>query len=455
MDYLGTEAMKQAYADSMIELGNAKRAEEVLRKQFQDPLFEGYALHPEAEPSKEKLNSAFTEIAVDLKGLDLEVTYAANRYAALLDNIVGRFQAVDDILKREEDRIRDMNAINGQFSEFASVKSLTLSDFTGNCSHGETSSILYCQTGDVKAASFTVDKVVGNGYSGNKYVLDKDGKPVQNSVNTSDSSAVTDGHTTSSFEYSRLTATGSTEGLPQDVNKDDEEARCTLYLSSDGPVSMMNIKTGCNEVLEEVFYSQDKGLTYKRALYREIEMNNPDKKYSDPCYAYGSGIICFPASNYFKIQLSSKGVTDEKIGTADKVYDNVHRHVIKIEGISGLTAAFASSSIQTAELVPDDNVTSIAIFANEYIPLAYKAEEQYIQYFLTVNGVTYEVVPINSNKSGTKVIRFSKYANSESYVEHIKESIKKASLKIIMKAGSNTTPVLSNIKVCYGKVDVS
>ena len=85
----------------------------------------------------------------------------------------------------------------------------------------------------------------------------------------------------------------------------------------------------------------------------------------------------------------------------------------------------------------------------------YFTEGTYIQYILTVNGKDYEVVPINSNAAGTKVIRFSNYTVNDSYVEHLKETIKSASLKVIIHAAQDgSTPYINNLKVCLGKATV-
>lgn len=107
--------------------------------------------------------------------------------------------------------------------------------------------------------------------------------------------------------------------------------------------------------------------------------------------------------------------------------------------------------MQTQELVGDP-VESIAIFASEYIPSFFPDNEEYIKYTLSVNGIDYNIVPINSNREGTKVIRFSDITSSDLYVEYVKESIKTAKLTITINTSDGTsTPYISNLKICYGK----
>ena len=75
------------------------------------------------------------------------------------------------------------------------------------------------------------------------------------------------------------------------------------------------------------------------------------------------------------------------------------------------------------------------------------------KYFLTVNGVEHQIVPINSQKYGTKIIRVSNYSIADDHIIHINETIKSASLKIVINTmNNNVTPFLSNLKICFGKI---
>ena len=78
--------------------------------------------------------------------------------------------------------------------------------------------------------------------------------------------------------------------------------------------------------------------------------------------------------------------------------------------------------------------------------------KDFITYKLTVNEKEYDVVPINSNKKGVKVIRFGASPLNNEYEKNISETIKQASLKIEIKAcdSGSSTPFLSNLKICLG-----
>lgn len=131
--------------------------------------------------------------------------------------------------------------------------------------------------------------------------------------------------------------------------------------------------------------------------------------------------------------------------------NNVKRHLIRVNDITAFTGNYASQSyLETGELVTGQ-VSSIAIFANEYVPPSFK-EGTYFEYILVVNGIEYDIVPINCHRNGTKVIRYSGYSITENYTKHISEPIKTAKLAIkITTPDNSTSPYISNIKICLGK----
>ena len=112
--------------------------------------------------------------------------------------------------------------------------------------------------------------------------------------------------------------------------------------------------------------------------------------------------------------------------------------------------AKADSYRESGGLLPTP-VRSNAVFANEYVP-SHFLNASYFEYILTVNGTDYPVVPINSERSGIKVIRFSENMYGDDYVHHINETIKSAKLKVVIHTtGDGATPYLSHLKICMGK----
>lgn len=130
--------------------------------------------------------------------------------------------------------------------------------------------------------------------------------------------------------------------------------------------------------------------------------------------------------------------------------NSARRHVIKVSNIVAERTAYSTRKSKTKNLVtaPTDR---IAIFANEYIPNHF-TESDWVTYKLTVNGVTYDIVPLNSNRPGTKVIKYSTFKDDEPYSIILDEPIKEAYLTInIRTPNSYETPFVSNLKVVTGK----
>ena len=103
--------------------------------------------------------------------------------------------------------------------------------------------------------------------------------------------------------------------------------------------------------------------------------------------------------------------------------------------------------IKTEELISAPSY-SIGLFANVYMPESLPDDS--IDFFLTINGQEYEVVPMNSHTNGTKIIRFSGGKSNTAYTELITERITSAYLTIAMYGTAELTPFISNIKILTG-----
>ena len=104
--------------------------------------------------------------------------------------------------------------------------------------------------------------------------------------------------------------------------------------------------------------------------------------------------------------------------------------------------------MKSAELITASSY-SIGFFANVYVPESL-SQDKAVQFILTVNGVDYDVVPMNSHSNGTKIIRFSGGKSNTTYTELINEKITSAYLTIIMNGTSELTPFVNNIKILTG-----
>lgn len=130
------------------------------------------------------------------------------------------------------------------------------------------------------------------------------------------------------------------------------------------------------------------------------------------------------------------------------------RHVIKINGISLAKNIYTTESVVRTSNLIKTPARSIAIFCNEYIPEHFPSGT-YIEYHLTVNGQDFEVVPINSNKNGVKIIKTSDLDLNSSYIKYLNQKIKTAYLTIKIKTPNKyETPFISNLKVLVGDKNV-
>lgn len=154
-------------------------------------------------------------------------------------------------------------------------------------------------------------------------------------------------------------------------------------------------------------------------------------------------------------EINFQDITATEIKTYDikqelTVLKTAKRHAVKINNIVGQQNTYSlTNSCKSRELITEP-VKNIAVFCNEYVP-AHFPDSNYFKYILTINGVDHEVVPINSNRNGKKVIRTTDYSMPSDYVEYINEDIKSAFLSITINLPNNKeTTYISNLKVLIG-----
>lgn len=472
MDYIGIKDIKDAYANQLVSKKEIDKANKIVLDEIDTPIFNGLEAYGEEEPQRNIIDNAISDISIDLLALNKEFSAIANKYEDMINSTNLRLQAVEEELQIEENRIKDLNTICGNYDEFVSVKTLDRSYFKdSNFGYNDNNTFCaYVSNNNNPNTTIKILDINGNGYEGNKYVY-KDGAFLNNSVDTSARKYMIDNHISTAYEYSRLTYNQNTKlySYPQDVNFDNEEALCNISIYSDNKIGTLKVNTDLNTLsLKDILCSLDNGNTYKSYWDKEKQINNLIGIYNDSNYIYGTGIISFPATNYLKLIFKSNGTTEDKIAyktldttIADKPVDkiielpDVKRHVIRINSLDAISGAYSNTTnMQTIDLITNP-VDSIAIFASEYVPTFFPDNQDYIKYTLSINGKDYNVVPINSNRKGIKVIRFSNITSSDMYVEYINESIKTAKLTIVINTPYNTTtPYISNLKICYGKASI-
>jgi len=129
------------------------------------------------------------------------------------------------------------------------------------------------------------------------------------------------------------------------------------------------------------------------------------------------------------------------------------RHVIRINDMKAFKNEYKqTNTIRSRELITVQT-NAISIFVNEDIPDFYEANaDSYIKYYLTINGQDFEVVPINSQRNGIKIIKTAQTIVQSSTSLVIEESIKSAYLTIVIEPFTKySSPRISNIKILIGK----
>jgi hypothetical protein len=431
MEYVGINSLREAYSKALIETGKTNRGVEVSRKKINEPLFEGMAFHPETEISRSYLNDNITEMTIDFVGLNKEIIELSKRYRSIMENIKYRLDEVDKNIAREEDRVRDMNIVCGNYKEFDNVLKITPGRATGVFS-SEGDMFYGAVRSSIKTAPLEIIDIQGNGFE----------------ENTTFRKNLIDNDILTTWTYKRYSSKDDVKNMSQEVNKDTEQARCTIVIHSKTIFSSIRIQSEDNIVIEDVLASLDNGISYARQMPKEIAINDKDRRYNSPDYVYESGVIAFPPTNYIKLQVRGTPSSEKAKDINGNINTLVNVSRISIDGIVADATTYKNAEIRAKDLITTP-VDSIAIFANEYVPPHF-VDNEYFEYVLTVNGIDYPVVPINSTKQGTKIIR--RGVENSDYVMSIKETIKGAELKVIIKStDGSSTPYLSNLKICTGR----
>lgn len=431
MEYVGINSLREAYSKALVETGKTNRGVEVSRKKINEPLFEGVAFHPETEISRSYLNDNITEMTIDFVGLNKEIVELSKRYRSIMENIKHRLDEVDKSIAREEDRVRDMNIVCGNYKEFDNVLKITPDKVTGVFS-SEGDMFYGANRSAIKTAPLEIIDIQGNGFE----------------ENTSLRKNLIDNDILTTWTYKRYSSRDDVKNMTQEVNKDTEQARCTIIIHSKTMFSSIRVQSEDNIVIEDVLASLDNGISYTRQMPKEIAINDKDRRYNSPDYVYESGVIAFPPTNYIKLQVRGTSSTEKAKDANGNINTAVSVSRVSIDGIIADATTYKNAEIKTKGLISTP-VDSIAVFANEYVPPHF-VDNEYFEYILTINGIDYPVVPINSVRQGTKIIR--RGVENSDYITSIKETVKSAELKVIIKStDGSSTPYLSNLKICTGR----
>lgn len=414
--------------------------------------------HPEEEGSL-KINDSLTGIKNDLLTVDNELIGAASSVDDLIKSTITRLDAIKKYIDYEKDRLQDISMLCNKYTDFDNVIVLKGSDFSGTFTYeNNTFSVA---RGTNSKVEIEITNVIGNGYEGNNYVV-SEGDFVKEKLDTSQQKNLKDNSLTNYYEYSRITAANTEEYLNNDFNTDSEEAKCTISLQAKENINEIQMSSSSSITsLINAQYSID-GIHYSSIQFEPIYLNNKDRSYSHYNYVNGSNTLSIPNAKYVKLTFQSNGFNNDICGFTRRISDegatevsselrivkSARRHAIQIEEIEAFKNEYAMNSTLESFEVKQEGVLSVALFANEYIPQ--DAGVDSVKFVLAVNGIDYDIVPINSQKNGIKVVRFSQGKTSSKYTQYISEPIKSIRLTIIMSAKKNVTPYINNLKLLIG-----
>lgn len=429
--------------------------------------YTGMYFHPEGGGDF-FVNEGLTKIKTDLHALDTLLSDTGTAINNLLLNTTLRLEEVKRSIISEKERYQDMMMLCNRYTDFESVKALDVDKFSG--SYNITSDgVIFAPTTQVNKINIQIADVQGNGYEGNAYVYN-DGKYQKDTYNTADRSQMVDDSRSTYYEYSRLVVDEVEENAPRMIfNKDNEHALCTLYIQAEDLVNYIDITTEDSDLsIVSIQYSSD-DIEYKQLEIPQITINNVLDSYGKTGYIYGSGKIAVPLSQFFKITLQANSFKTDTIAYEKTIFENdenvsansipylntvsqivpsAKRSAIKINDIKAYKNVYSTkTSIVSPELITA-HAYSIAVFCNVYVP--YPLEDSCVKFKMTINGKEYDIVPINSDLNGIKVIRFSGGKSSTSYTELITEPIKSAKLTIQFDNRASATPYLNNFKILIG-----
>lgn len=471
--------LRKEYADGMNKapFNDYSRMEEIANTPLDETIMKDYDFQAEDLPDRKELLRATMDASMEIATLDNEIVNAADSYAKLIANTIGRINSAKQRLARNKERKDDIEFVRNAYTGLKNVIPITEDDITG--SYGYYNNTYMAALQSIEQVRFSVSGVAGNGYAGNGYVLDKDGAFVETYDDRSNTENLSDDSLITVYEYSRLCSSGNGyytdslqpqegNGKPAEVNRDSKDAECTITIdtANGGSANMLTLDSVSKDMkILDVKTSED-GVHYVSAMEGTVDLGADI--YRAENYVPGSTTVCFPKTSHIRITLSSphvnegeelayqgSSVVDGTVVRQTYRMDGVKRKVIALGGIRLYSCKFTASAMHTKNLAPTDGCKRIAVFCNVCLPKAVAADEtkkgKAVTFSLYVNGKDYGVLPVNSSGKGRKLISSSDSGYEDDSIEFIGEPIKTAQLKVnFQPKGDSATAFIGNLKVCIG-----
>lgn len=420
------------------------------------PILEITEIHQDTEITKDDFNSIFINIKNDLKVINSEILNSTNDFKNLLESSKSQLNNIKKNLKTEKERLEDINMLCNKFTDFTNAISINKDNAIYDLNYYKDAFSLQEESSKIIKGKIT--DITGNGYEGNKYVYSNNAF-INNTNNSALREYIMDNNIVTYYEYSRIVANNSEEKFSDLINFDSIHAKCSITIQATEVFNNLEISSDIDDIsIESLNISQD-GKNYENNIISNLQINNKKNRFNKNNYIYGSGIVSFPYCKYLKLILKANSYSKDNIAfskiNSSKNQEIIQlktakRSVIKINNIELKKSIYVNEGKLVFSNFITSPINSIAIFANEYCNDELNIRDC-IQYTFTINGVDYNVIPINSNYNDKKIIRTTNNTTPAEYVHYINESIKNATLTITMNTNKKyATPYISNLKVLIG-----
>lgn len=447
---------KEEYAKELASRGLIDKAKEVALLDDYKPILSPVEIHPETEISKNDINQIFEDISVDLDIINSNTSIASARFKNLLETTIMKLNDIKKVLRTEKERQEDINILSNKYNNFSNV--ILISDKNSSSDLDYYKEAFAIKSASYKKISGEIIEITGNGYEGNEYVYKNDAF-ISKVTNSSDKDNITDNNLMTYYEYSRITANNTEKEVFPLVNFDSIMARCSILIKANEPINTLEISMDTDDVILESLSTSSDGNSFTTSSIRDIALNSKKSRFSTEDYIFGSGLLSFQDCSYVKLVFRANKNSKDTIAFTKKNYDGeseliklntAKRSVIRINDISFGKRTYNASGKLIFNNFITDPVKSIAIFANEYATDGIDLRDS-IKYTLTINGLDYDVIPINSQYNGKKIIRTTSHTLPAEHVHYLNESIKSATLTINMKSSKQyASPFISDLKVLIG-----
>ena len=229
--YMGVLASEPEYLDIL---------EDMKRKNEDSPISCFRAIHPEDVPDYNNEERELQEILLDLAALDSGTIEIKDYIDSVFNRVDSSIELVAKAVKNEDERIRDINMICGQSSEFNMVIPIYITNFTETeqsfeALNDKTMGAVLLSN---KEVAYKITSLNGNGLPRDtfsytilklvdgKYLADDDYKDI---------TAIADESDITGYDYKRYLTNKRAEAIDGIINYDNKEVECVITLAGELP----------------------------------------------------------------------------------------------------------------------------------------------------------------------------------------------------------------------------